>query len=149
MSLPHLLRVERPPEDFAELFAAAAEAGLRIGWLEAADPEPPPSLAAAAGLGALRAVAVGEAGTLAYKPRRGPAVLADLLREHFAGCALVLVHGDIADAAGASYLEPPHDPDAGWRLVTREGDHPLATLQDDRPLTTDSLVARLRRPRLR
>ena len=30
----HLLRVERPASDFAELIAAARGEGLRVGWLE-------------------------------------------------------------------------------------------------------------------
>jgi hypothetical protein len=46
-------------------------------------------------LGVLRAVEVGEGRTVAVKPLRGGTVLKDLLREHFRGCALVLVRGEI------------------------------------------------------
>ncbi len=99
MKAPHLLRVEDSPEKFAPLAEAARTLGLRIGWLElggTAHPVPP-VLAAAAGLGALRAVEVGEGRTVAVKPLRGAPVLKDLLREHFRGCALVLVRGELKD----------------------------------------------------
>jgi len=94
MKSPHLLAVEEGPERFAPLFVAAREIGLRIGWL---DLSPPPSLPAdleaAAGLGALRAVSAGSGRSVAIKPLRGAPVMKDLLREHFRGCALVLVRG--------------------------------------------------------
>jgi len=98
VKLPHLLRVEDPPERFAPLIEAARTLSLRTGWLElggTAHPVPP-VLEAAAGLGVLRAVEVGEGRTVAVKPLRGAPVLKDLLREHFRGCALVLVRGEIA-----------------------------------------------------
>jgi hypothetical protein len=63
------------------------------------------------------------------KPLAGPAVLADLLREHFRGCALVLVHG---------MVEAP--------LLTASGD----LWRVDPPgclLTADQLAAALRKPR--
>jgi hypothetical protein len=94
---PHLLRVEDPPERFAPLIEAARALSLRIGWLElggTAHPVPP-VLEAAAGLGVLRAVEVGEGRTVAVKPLRGAPVLKDLLREHFRGCVLVLVRGEV------------------------------------------------------
>lgn len=97
MKSPHLLRVDDSPERFAPLIEAARALGLRIGWLElggTAHPVPP-VLEAAAGLGVLRAVEVGEGRTVAVKPLRGKPVLKDLLREHFRGCALVLVRGEI------------------------------------------------------
>ncbi|HEY0514445.1 MAG TPA: hypothetical protein VGH73_21260 [Thermoanaerobaculia bacterium] len=97
MKFPHLLRVADSPERFAPLIAAARDLGLRIGWLELggkAHPVPP-ALEVAAGLGVLRAVEVGEGRTVAVKPLRGATVLKDLLREHFRGCALVLVRGEI------------------------------------------------------
>ncbi|PYQ57733.1 MAG: hypothetical protein DMF53_21875 [Acidobacteria bacterium] len=97
MKLPHLLRVEDPPERFAPLIEAARTLSLRTGWLElggTAHPVPP-VLEAAAGLGVLRAVEVGEGRTVAVKPLRGAPVLKDLLREHFRGCALVLVRGEV------------------------------------------------------
>jgi hypothetical protein len=134
MKRPHLLRVEAPPETFAPLFAAATTAGLRLGWLDLADPLPPlpAALAEAARQGALRAVAVGREGTVVVKPRRGAPVLDDLLREHFLGTAAVLVRG----AATAPRLSPLGD--AQWRVATPEG---------NLELTTEGLVTRLRRPR--
>jgi hypothetical protein len=97
VKLPHLLRVDDPPERFAPLIEAARALGLRTGWLElggTAHPVPP-VLEVAAGLSVLRAVEVGEGRTVAVKPLRGAPVLKDLLREHFRGCALVLVRGEI------------------------------------------------------
>jgi hypothetical protein len=93
---PHLLLVEEGPERFSPLFAAARELGLRIGWLDLAAPsELPADLEAAAGLGVLRAVSAGAGRSVAVKPLRGAPVLGDLLREHFRGCALVLVRGTV------------------------------------------------------
>jgi hypothetical protein len=94
---PHLLRVEESPEKFAPLIDAARALGLRVGWLELAGKAHPvpPFLEVAAGLGVLRAVEVGDGRTVAVKPMRGAAVLEDLLREHFRGCALVLVRGEV------------------------------------------------------
>ncbi len=100
MKAPHLLRVDEAPDRFAPLVEAARDLSLRIGWLElgaAAGPVPEP-LATAAGLGLLRAVAVEEGRTIAVKPLRGAPVLKDLLREHFQGCALVLVRGGEVEA---------------------------------------------------
>ncbi|HEY7214904.1 MAG TPA: hypothetical protein VIC28_09760 [Thermoanaerobaculia bacterium] len=98
MRPPHLLRVEEDPSRFAPLIEAARALGLRIGWLDlSTDTNPvPESLETAASLGALRAVAVGQDRTVAVKPLRGRPVLRDLLREHFQGCALVLVRGEVA-----------------------------------------------------
>jgi hypothetical protein len=96
---PHLLRVDDPPDRFAPLIAAARAEGLRVGWLELTNSEDavdvPEILAPAAGLGVLRAVAVGGGRTVAVKPLRGAPVLKDLLREHFLGCALVLIRGEV------------------------------------------------------
>ncbi len=100
MKTPHLLRVEQGAEEYAPLFAAALSLDLRIGWLELGESAfgpVPPSLEAAAGEGVLRAVAVGGGRTVAVKPMKGAPVLRDLLREHFRGCALVLVQGECAD----------------------------------------------------
>jgi len=121
---PHLLRVEDAPDRFAPLIEAARALGLRIGWLELdAAPEPlSESLASAAGLGVLRAVAVGKGRTVAVKPLRGEPVLRDLLREHFQGCALVLVRGEIDAPAlrieGDSWIVQP--PGAASRSYTVE-----------------------------
>jgi len=129
---PHLLRVEEGPQSFAVLIAAAAAAGLRVGWLELAAPESiAPGLEAAAAAGAQRAVAAGGSRSVAVKPLRGAPVLRDLLREHFAGCALVLVRGEITAPVLAATAE-------GWEV--RSESARLATLAD--------LIDRLRRPRL-
>jgi hypothetical protein len=137
MKLPHLLRVTAPPDCFAPLIEAARALGLRIGWLDlghlSARPEPlPAALATAADLGVLRAVAVGEGRAVSVKPLRGQPVLKDLLREHFLGCALVLVRGDV----DAPTLEP--DEDEAWRLALPQN--------ASRRLTTADLAASLRKP---
>ncbi len=101
----HLLRVERPVVEFESLIAAMRHGGERAGWLElpteAAGPLPD-SLASAAGAGVLRAVAAGGGRAVVVKPLRGEPVLRDLLREHFRGCRVVLVVGNI----DAPLLEP-------------------------------------------
>lgn len=114
MKVPHLLRVTEPPDRFAALIEAARAEGLRVGWLELDGVvEPVPEiLGSAAGLGALRAVAVGAGRTVAVKPLRGAPVLRDLLREHFRGCALVLVRGEV----DAPALRPEG---AAWVLDVR------------------------------
>ncbi len=101
MKSPHLLRVEDAPDRFAPLIEAVRALGLRTGWLDLGTPPAPlpESLENAAGLGVLRAVSVGEGRTVAVKPLRGAPVLKDLLREHFQGCTLVLVRGEIAAPA--------------------------------------------------
>lgn len=116
---PHLLRVDDAPERFAPLIEAARALGLRIGWLElgGAGHPVPPVLEVAAGLGVLRAVEVGEGRTVAVKPLRGAPVLKDLLREHFRGCALVLVRGDLGDLKDLSSLRIE---ESGW-IVTPPG----------------------------
>jgi hypothetical protein len=132
---PVLLAVTPDAEDFAALFAAAAAAGLRLGWL-ALDVEiqPPPVLSARPLLAAFRAVAVGESRSIAIKPMKGKAVLRDLLREHFLGADVVLVAG--------SELFPRLSPrDGGWHLAES------ATAA--RVYTTDELLVRLRKPALR
>ena len=115
MTVPHLLRVSEPPERFASLIDACRAEDLRVGWLELdGTVEPvPETLGSAAGLGALRSVAVGAGRTVAVKPLRGAPVLRDLLREHFRGCALVLVRGGELDAPG---LRPEG---AAWMLDVR------------------------------
>jgi hypothetical protein len=137
-SRPHLLRVTASAECFGGLFATLAAAGLRAGWLELRRPDLlPPTLDAAANAGAVRAVAVGGDRSVAVKRMRGAPVLRDLLREHFAGCTLVLLAGDGAPA-GAPALSPDGE---GWLV---ELPSPATT-----PLRLDTpgLVARLRRPR--
>jgi hypothetical protein len=114
LKVPHLLRVSEPPERFAALMDAARAEGLRVGWLELDGVgEPVPDvLESAAGLGALRAVSVGAGRTVAVKPMRGAPVLRDVLREHFRGCALVLVRGEV----DAPALRPEG---AAWMLDVR------------------------------
>jgi hypothetical protein len=129
-----VLRVESAAADFRGLFEAAGAAGVRIGWLELSAPGPlPAGLAAAAGAGALRAVGVGSGTSAAVKALHGEAVLADLLREHFRGCAAVLVAGQV----DAPLLEPGPD---GWRM-TPAG-------EAARRYDSASLLAALRAPRL-
>jgi hypothetical protein len=133
MKSPHLLRVDDSPERLAPLIEAARALGLRTGWLElggTAHPVPP-ALEVAAGLGVLRAVEIGEGRTVAVKPLRGAPVLKDLLREHFRGCALVLVRGEIA--APALRIE-----EGGW-IVTPPG-------AASRQFAVEGLAAALRAP---
>ncbi len=141
--------MEAPPEAFAPLVAAARALGLRVGWLDLGlETEPGAPLAAAAELGVLRAVAVGtgctgHGRTVAVKPLAGAPVLKDLLREHFLGCALVLVRGatEASDAllAAAPRLSASAD---GYRLAGAAPGSPSVAL------TAEALAARLRRPRL-
>lgn len=139
MRAPHLLRVDAPPEAFATLFAAAKAEGLRLGWLDlGAAPAVPAALETAAAAGALRAVAVGEGRVVAAKALAGLPVLHDLLREHFLGCAAVLVRGEggVRDPEGALAAAPQLEGvGEGWRLggEAEPGSAPL--------------LARLRRPR--
>ena len=152
---PHLLRVVHPVVKFEKLVAALRQAGERSGWLDLAgvsDPPPvplPDELAQAADRGVLRAVAVAGGRTVVVKPMRGAPVLRDILREYFRGCRLVLVRGDLE----ALTLEPEGE---GWRIAGGSGDDLPG---EDRPgddgvpddprgrwLSTDHLVARLRRP---
>jgi hypothetical protein len=132
LKAPHLLRVEDAPEWFSPLVEAARADGLRVGWLELAEAAPLPEvLTTAAGLGVLRAVSVGGGRTVAVKPLRGEPVLKDLLREHFLGCALVLVRG----AVDAPQLRRDGE---SWVI-----DAPETAGQ---PLTTEQLAAKLRSP---
>ncbi len=109
---------------------------LRIGWLDwpgdDGERPSPSSLEVAAGLGVLRAVAVGEGRTVAVKPLRGRPVLKDLLREHFLGCALVLVRGEVEAPA----LEPDGD---GWSVQ--------APGNASRRFATTEISEALRKPR--
>jgi hypothetical protein len=123
--------VSREARSFEDLVAAAKTEGLRVGWLMLGAPTVPEPLAEAAALGVLRAVAVGEGRTIAVKPVRGEPVLEDLLREHFLGCRLVLVAGDLE----LPRLEPAGE---GWVVTLSDG--------STRQWTTAQLVARLRKP---
>ncbi len=131
----HLLRVERPVVEFERLIAAMRQEGVRSGWLElppAAAGPVPESLAAAADAGVLRAVAAGGGRGVAVKPLLGEPVLRDLLREHFRGCRLVLVVGEI----DAPSLEPEN---GDWIVRAKDG--------SAKRWTTEKLTAALRKPR--
>ncbi len=142
MKSPHLLRVTLPPDRFVSLIEAARALKLRIGWLDWAGDLPgtsaavsaPPDLESAASLGVLRAVAVGEGRAVAVKPLRGRPVLKDLLREHFLGCALVLVRGEV----DAPALEPDAADNDAWRLALPEN--------ASRRFSTVELAEALRKP---
>jgi hypothetical protein len=135
-----LLVVEEGASRFAPLFAAARQAGLRMGWLELATVlEPPPALANAAGLGATRAVMVAERATLSLKTRHGHAVLRDVVREHFAGCALVLVFGASGEANELPRLRVSMGEPGAWEVAA-----PGVAAQR---YGTEDLLAALRRPR--
>lgn len=134
MRVPHALRVDGGADRYADLLAALRAAGLRFGWLEWDEPSPlPAALREAAAHGALRAVAAGDRLTAAVKPRRGPAVVRDLVREHFRGCAVVFIQGA---APAAVTLHPDDD---RWTLTAPDG---KTTTVD-----TDPLIARLNSPR--
>jgi hypothetical protein len=142
LKAPHLLRVEEEAACFAPLLAAARQAGLRAGWLDLETPvAAPPELAAAAELGALRAVAAAAGRSIAVKPLRGAPVLKDLLREHFLGCALVLVRAASLPSVPATATAPPRLRPAGggWEV------EPAGAAV--RHFTTEELVSSLRRPR--
>jgi hypothetical protein len=134
LKAPHLLRVEGDPQRFAPLIEAARALELRVGWLDlGASPTPVPEpLETAAGLGVLRAVSVGEGRVVAVKPLRGAPVLKDLLREHFRGCVLVLVRGEVE----APLLALGED---GWTVTPREA--------ASRRYAVEDLAAALRKPR--
>jgi hypothetical protein len=136
MKLPHLYTVEAGPEAFAELWQSATAAGLRLGWLDMEGPvDAPAPLAGATGLGAAKAVSAHGRQTVAVKRLAGEPVLRDLVREHFLGCAALLVRG----RAGFPRLEVRP---GGLGVIAMEGAPPLW-------LDPEAFLARLRRPRLR
>lgn len=151
MKKPHLWAAEGPPDDYEALMTAAAAAGLRVGWLEIAQQtEPPKSLAGVAGSGALRAVVVAPGWTVSAKKRKGEPVLADLVREHFLGCRLVLIAG--LPPAGTPPLARLSCMATVRQSGTNEGLAPAAALwrlksaNETITVTTENLLARLRRP---
>lgn len=160
MKWPHLLRAGGWNDAFGELIRAGREAGLRIGWLELASVESSPDRGVeavadpAVVAGAMRAVrvtplAAGGARVETRKLLAGAPVLRDLVREHFLGCALVLVAGAGAEAHPniAGRLQPAPGGTAAdgpaWRL-NLEAEREEKTVA----LSTADLLARLRRPRL-
>lgn len=141
--IPHLLRVDRTMLEFAAFVAALRQDGRRAGWLEWAPGKRPPSPASpeVGEAGVLRAVKVDAERTVAIKQLRGAPVLRDVLREHFRGCAVVLVRSEIESESeiGAPLLEPADGGTgaAGWRIVLHGA---------VREMNTEALVAALRRP---
>ena len=160
MKAPHLLRVEEGPERFAPLVEAARAAGLRVGWLELgadAGPlpetsEPPPASAPCAPWRS------GEAATRRRQAARGASrSSSDLLREHFLGCALVLVRGEVeapvtlsprratlgplprSPLRRVSSPRPSWSPRSASRTLGRE-DHPMSADRNDRTLTRRGLL---------
>jgi hypothetical protein len=144
-SLTHALRVTEGSAAFRSLCAAIEREGERAGWLDLSAsssvraPAPAPDAAPDAGLdaalvdGAWKAVGVEAGRSVAIKRRRGAPVLRDLLREHFSGCRLVLVHGE----APLPLLRSRGD---DWEIEVAGG--------ETRRLTTAELVRALRSPRL-
>ena len=129
--MTHLLSVAGTLEAYRPLLAAAAEARMRLGWLELAAPVVDPSLEAALGAGAFRAGRVGAGRSLAAKRLVGEAVLRDVVREQFKGCVAVLV---VAAADLPRLVADGSD----WSLVAVSGER--------RRLDTPALLALLRRP---
>lgn len=134
----HVLRIHARVVKFERLVAAVRQNGLRSGWLQWR-PQAEESLeglsdglAEAAGLDVLRAVTVTRGHSVAVKPRQGPAVLQDVLRQHFRGCALVLVEGEVP----VPHLEWVAE---GWQVRDAEGTAWRGS--------TEQLVKRLRSPR--
>lgn len=135
MRTPALVSVAAAPDRFAALLAAARERGVRVGWLDLRAPDSTDdALEMAAAQGVLRAVAVGGGRAVAVKPVGGEPVLRDLLREHFLGCALVLVRG----RDGLPRLSPA---EGGFRLESAGG--------RARDLDAEGALTELLRPRHR
>jgi|SRR5687767_9958663 len=126
-SLTHALRVTEGSAAFRSLCAAVEREGERAGWLDLS------ASASGADLvdGVWKAVTVEAARTVAIKRRRGAPVLRDLLREHFSGCRLVLVHGEAPLPLLRSRGEE-------WEIENAGG--------ETRRLTTAELVRALRSP---
>lgn len=93
---PRTVRVDATADSFAALFEASRSASVRIGWLDlTTEPDPPAGLATAAAGGALRAVSVVGRQVVSVKSLAGEPVLRDVVREHFTGCRLLLVRGEL------------------------------------------------------
>jgi hypothetical protein len=142
MKRPHLLAVSGGPGDFERLWTALREAGMRVGWLEWSLDSPSPQegpLAAATQAGAARAVEIHADGAVTRKPRRGPPILDDILREQFLGCAVVFVRGSISRRPGSPSVARLEVSGDEWRIVSGA---------ESRRLATAALVARLRSPKI-
>lgn len=138
--LPHLLRVDETLLECAPLVAALRQERLRAGWLDwspDAVPVEAELFPGAGEKGLLRAVKVEAGRKVTEKKLWGPPVLADVLREHFRGCTLVLVRqpGE-TPPIDAPLLQKTEE---GWRIVL-----PGGVIQG---MTTEALAAALRRPR--
>ena len=144
----HLLKTELEPADLAPLIDELKGLGLRAGWLRW-DPgsarslglEPGP-LAGFAGLGVLRAVAVERDRVAVLKPMAGPAVFRDVLREHFRGCAVVLVRleGPCPEALATAPILARQGEQYAVEPVAGSGHRELCC-------SAVELAGRLRRPR--
>jgi hypothetical protein len=95
MKAPAIVAVELPSSCWTELIREAKQRGARVGWLEwnGADLELPVELEGVMAGGCERVVLVGPRRTVSFRVRRGPSVLRDVIRSHFLGWDLVLVHG--------------------------------------------------------
>lgn len=144
----HVLRTGAGADEVEGLVAAARAEGLRVGWLDLTLEIPPPALDPLdrmAEAGAARAVALDPGRAVSVKHSVGPPVLRDVLREHFVGCALVLVRdaaagtGDVAET-GLDLGELPvlRAAGEGWRVVAPDGEVVA--------LGSAELAGRLRRP---
>lgn len=147
MKRVHMLRYDGEPSALAGLFAAVRAEGLRAGWLELGagamgSSAQGPDVGSAVEAGAFRAAAVAAGRVVSVKAIAGPPVLRDLLREHFLGCALVVVRpGRAASGFEADLGEVPVLEAVEGRLrVTAPGQAAL-------DLAPADLAARLRRPR--
>ena len=132
MKAPALVTVDQVPEAFVALFEAARQRGMRVGWLDLSVDEAVPT-APALKVGATKAVAVGDDRVVSVKRISGRTVLRDLVREHFLGYAVVLVHG---------HQGSPSLRSTGMELRLEEGGRVVS-------LPADALLSRLLRPRYR
>lgn len=134
-----LLRYEGEPAALEALFEAIRAEGLRAGWLEL-DSQPggegPAGDAVAAG--AFRAAAVVPGRVVSVKRVTGPPVLRDLLREHFLGCALVVVRPGGTESGLEAEL-PTLELGPDCYRITAPG-------QAAHELSAEALAGRLRRP---
>ena len=130
-----LFSVTGEAADFEPLIAAANERGVRVGWLAwESGPAKASALRNPPLVCAFRSVEVSDDWTISAKPRRGPAILRDLLREHFLGADVVLVKGLELFPRLAR-----HGKD--WELEEAVG--------RKRTLSTEALLDRARKPELR
>ncbi len=135
-----LLRVSDPAERFYALIEAAAELGVRVGWLEVGTAVSTP-LDEVASHGATRAVALDARGSVAVKRINGVPVLRDVLREHFLGSSAVLAR--IVDDVPTSIAEQLAEAAA---LHCRDEGFVLSRGSERQALSRDELIRALGRP---